>query len=307
MLYLDATNSTTVAQALLSALSGVLSEPEALSRVLLLVTDSAAYMHKMSAGLASLLPNMIHVTCLAHGVHRIAESVRLNFHQVDNLVSHVKKVFVKASSRRTTFHDMHPDLKLPPEPVLTRWGSWLEAVQYYAVNFNQVKAVIDLFDPHDAAAIEEAQRVFADPQVKLDVAYIHANYSSLATTIEQLEGRAVRGPEQWKLFAEVHKLTADSSILTKKWLAVLERNKGLQKLLPILRAISSDVPDLNIKQDGSYISTSSPDSLAAFRYAPLTSVDCERVFSRYKSVLRSNRQFFTKENLRRYFVVHCNL
>ena len=48
------------------------------------------------------------------------------------------------------------------------------------------------------------------------------------------------------------------------------------------------------------------DEIKAFKYAPLTSVDVERSFSMYKNVLKSNRQSFTFENLRKIFVIHCN-
>lgn len=34
---------------------------------------------------------------------------------------------------------MYPDLNLSPEPIITRWGTWLEAVQYYCDHFDKIK------------------------------------------------------------------------------------------------------------------------------------------------------------------------
>jgi len=41
-------------------------------------------------------------------------------------------------------------------------------------------------------------------------------------------------------------------------------------------------------------------------YAPITSCDVQRSFSKYKSILRSNRRLFVFENLKLYIVVACS-
>lgn len=38
-------------------------------------------------------PKMIHRTCLAHGFHRIGETIRAKFSSVDKLIVEVKKYF----------------------------------------------------------------------------------------------------------------------------------------------------------------------------------------------------------------------
>jgi hypothetical protein len=51
-----------------------------------------------------------------------------------------------------------------------------------------------------------------------------------------------------------------------------------------------------------------PTDIGVFKYAPVTSVDVERSFSRYKStsILRSNRRSFLFENLKKLVVCNCN-
>ncbi|KRX31246.1 hypothetical protein T09_6379 [Trichinella sp. T9] len=53
-----------------------------------------------------------------HGLHRIAEHIRCLFPDVDRLISNVKKLFLKASSRVQLFKAMAPEIPLPPQPYL---------------------------------------------------------------------------------------------------------------------------------------------------------------------------------------------
>ena len=88
---LECTNSTTIAQFIASSLSLLWPESIKYNNILLLVTDAAAYMKKTAASLQILYPNMLHLTCLAHGLHRVAEEVRTHFQDVDKLISNGKK------------------------------------------------------------------------------------------------------------------------------------------------------------------------------------------------------------------------
>lgn len=87
--------------------------------VLLFLTDGAPYMVKAAKSIRSFYPKLVHVTCLAHGLHRVAEKVRSNFPLVDALIANTKKVFIKAPLRRESFRALAPDIPLPPEPILT--------------------------------------------------------------------------------------------------------------------------------------------------------------------------------------------
>lgn len=76
--------------------------------------------------------NLPHNTCLAHGVNRVAEEIRQQFPLVNNLISNVKKVFLKAPLRVQVYKEQLPNTPLPPQPVLSRWGTWLDAALFYA-------------------------------------------------------------------------------------------------------------------------------------------------------------------------------
>ena len=52
-------------------------------------------MMKAGTVLKNIYTKMIHVTCCAHGLHRIAEEIRGQFGTVNELISNMKKIFRK--------------------------------------------------------------------------------------------------------------------------------------------------------------------------------------------------------------------
>lgn len=77
-------------------------------------------MIKAGTAIKALYSKMVHVTCLAHAMHRIAEDIRGKFPGADKLISRVKQVFLKAPSHTMLFRTEAPGIPLPPEPILTR-------------------------------------------------------------------------------------------------------------------------------------------------------------------------------------------
>jgi hypothetical protein len=64
--------------------------------VLLFLTDAVPYMLKSAVAINVFYPKMIHLTCLARGLHRIGETIRAKFSKVDKLIAEVKNIFLKA-------------------------------------------------------------------------------------------------------------------------------------------------------------------------------------------------------------------
>lgn len=56
-------------------------------------SDAAPYMNKAGEVLKSLYLKMIHVTCVVHGLHRVAEELRSQFHGVNKVILSVKIFF----------------------------------------------------------------------------------------------------------------------------------------------------------------------------------------------------------------------
>lgn len=272
--------------------------------VLLFLTDAAPYMVKAANSLKALYSKMVHVTCLAHACHRVAEEIRGNFPDVDKLIGNVKKVFLKSPSRVNIFQSEAHGIPLPPAPILTRWGTWLDACNYYCEHFEIVKKVIDSFDSDSAASIKISQDLLSHSEIQGKLAYIRSNFGFLPRIITSLEQRGCPMSTQIEL---VKSVVSDLSrvkgevgkLAFAKMENVLNKNSGYDTMCKI-----SDV--LSGKKYSFVEEELEAGDICCFKYAPVSSVDVERTFSMYKSLLVDNRRSFKFENLQKVFVSYCN-
>ncbi|KAJ8950720.1 hypothetical protein NQ318_012801 [Aromia moschata] len=135
------------------------------------VTDGATTMRAVGRSLQEHGRDLIHVTCKAT---QVLKKVFLN----------LRNDFVHLRSVRL-HHSRYPE---PTQPILTRWGTWLEAAFDYAKYFEQIKAVILEFNPNEAAAIKEIQTKFQDISVETDSKTIfkYYRYKQLHDAIEKI-------------------------------------------------------------------------------------------------------------------------
>uniref|UniRef100_T1H901 DUF659 domain-containing protein n=1 Tax=Rhodnius prolixus TaxID=13249 RepID=T1H901_RHOPR len=277
--------------------SGVLNE-----KVLLFLSDAAPNMVKAGQSIQVFYPKIIHVTCIAHALHRVAETVRSLFSDVDSLISSVKKVFLKAPSRIKMLKDLYPDLCLPPEPILTRWGTWLEAAQYYYENYNKIKNVLSHLGD-EAVAINTAKSLFEKPNLRNDLAFISDNCVFLGQAITQLESQNVRLTENVsnvkKVIEKVEGIPGSKGdLIRSKLVEVLSKNKGWETICQISDIISGT------EVTSEHRVPFTTNEITSFSKAPTTSVDVERSFSRYKSILRPDRRHFTFQHLKFHVVAN---
>lgn len=65
-------------------------------------------------------PKLKHVTCLAHGLHRVAETVRKCFPDANSIIANTKSAFSKSQLRVQLFNQMCPQVPLLSAPIITR-------------------------------------------------------------------------------------------------------------------------------------------------------------------------------------------
>ena len=90
------------------------------SRANVFLSDGAACMVKCGHDLNIFYPDMVHIRCVAHGLHLICEKVQEKFPDVNLLIAAMKMIFVKSPNRCAAYKDNCPELSLPPKPILTR-------------------------------------------------------------------------------------------------------------------------------------------------------------------------------------------
>lgn len=56
-------------------------------------------MKEAVTAIEALYSKVIHITRIAHGLHRVTENIRSHFPKIDKLVANVKQVFLKVPSR----------------------------------------------------------------------------------------------------------------------------------------------------------------------------------------------------------------
>jgi hypothetical protein len=100
---------------------------------------------------------MIHLTCLALALHRVAEEVRGSYPEVDQLIANGKKIFIKSPLRVQKFKEETPTLPIPPLPIVTRWGTWLDAANYYCINYSEIEKIFNTFGTKDSSSIKSVQ------------------------------------------------------------------------------------------------------------------------------------------------------
>ncbi|XP_050530617.1 uncharacterized protein LOC126899610 [Daktulosphaira vitifoliae] len=305
--HLQKTNSTTIAHLFDRTMNLIWPQGVEHNNVLLLVSDAAPYMVKAGSAIQIFFPKMLHVTCLAHALHRVAEQIRSDFPLVDKLISSVKKVFLKCPARIQIFKDEAPELSLPPQPVITRWGTWLTAAIYYCDSYETIKKIIDKFDPNDALSIKTAQEVMSERRVEANLAFIKSNFSFLFSALTSLEEKgktlsksvAIINTVSEKL--EVAASASQGKTIYTKFQNVLEKNSGYKVLSKISKILDGETESLEGLPE--VIET---NDIVNFKHAPINSVDVERSFSTYKNILSDRRRSFKFENISKIIVIQCN-
>jgi hypothetical protein len=74
-------------------------------------------------------PKMLHITCMAHGLHRVCEYTTTQLRNIDNLIGNVKNIYNKSPHRVIQFKLMALQSSLSPKPIITWWATGLK--QFY--------------------------------------------------------------------------------------------------------------------------------------------------------------------------------
>jgi hypothetical protein len=305
---LEKTNFSTISKVFDKSMSKLWPNGIQHDHVLLFLSDAALYMKEAGKSLKVFYSKMIHVTCAAHGLHRIAEQVRDHFSTVDEVIANCKKVFKKAPTRVEIFKIEAPGICLPPDPIITRWGSWINAAIYYCEHLNTVRRVIEKLDEFDAVSIKKTKKYIVKPGLESNLTYIKSNFTILVEGINKLQTKGLSLITVLKIIEDIEEsfksLRGEAGTIVKnKFKTVFENNNGLSTLKRISKILSGE--EENSELDGDLEELTS-DDIVFFKYAPITSVDVERSFSTYKSLLTDNRRNFKLENLAKHLIIQCN-
>lgn len=296
---LEKTNFETVSRFVNDSLLNFFGQNGYQDKVLLFVTDAAPYMLKTGNALKVFYPNMVHTTCVAHGLNRVAEKIREVFQNVNKLISCGKKIFLKAPQRVALYRNVM-NCPLPPEAVLTRWGTWIDAALFYSENLDRYAELIERLE-EDALAITKLKSIVKNNSVKSELAFIRSHFSPIPVAIKRLEAKNLSLDEQINIVQSIEetlkKVNNDKGkLIYEKFQTVFEKNLGFKILQTFNDVLNGKRSDVDV----------APNILSSYKKCPITSIDVERAFSLLKHILDDRRYNLTEKNLEMYMVVNFN-
>ena len=162
---------------------------------LLFLTDAARYMSLAGKTLKELYPSLMQVTWVAHLLHNCTVRVRAHFKNIDEVIATIKAATIKNKDRKKDFHDA--GLPSPPDPVITRWTTWLRAALYYSENFPAVRIIVNNWTSA-GLIVSRAKDAINEEDLVPDLVKIN-QYRTLAANVEFLEGSACTIAEAYGL------------------------------------------------------------------------------------------------------------
>lgn len=110
----------------------------------------------------------------------LAEEVQALFPNVNNLQSSAKAVVKKAPQE---FDFIKRRFRTwPSEPVLTRWGTWLDTEAFYAKKFEKLSTVVKKL-PVDSEKITLAKKILEITGIGSLIAYIDQHFVRICKRI----------------------------------------------------------------------------------------------------------------------------
>jgi hypothetical protein len=117
-------------------------------------------------------------------LHRVAEEVRGSNPEVNTLIAN-GKIFIKSPVRVQKFKEAAPTVPLPPQSIVTCWGTWLDSANYYCTNYSE-NNIFSKFDRKDSSSIKSIQLLFSVTMSR-NLLYIKANFCGISKSITRLE------------------------------------------------------------------------------------------------------------------------
>lgn len=246
----------------------------------LLVSDAARYMVCAAQTLKQLYPTLFHVTCVAHLLHNCAMKIRGFYKEVDFLIAQVKASTVKSKQRRSLF----AEIGYPPQTIVTRWASWLQAAFYYAEHLPAVRRIVEGYDD-DGILVQRAKESVEDSCLPRDLLTLKRNYTCIADLVKRIESSRFTCEEAARKLAELdfgNDPCGISDYIGKR----LENND----LLSIVNMTNDEV---------------SPATYNLLQKCQPTTAAVERSFSMLNKLLAKDRNF-SPSNVKKYLIKYLN-
>ena len=142
---------------------------------------------------------------------------------------------MKAPPRIQALKSLEPELPLSPQPINTRWRTWIKSVKYYAMNFGKILRVFDALDGEEATAIKISKDFLHDSTIVADIPFIASNYGFLEESIDKLESYGQPLHANIKIVTDIMNIItsvndAAANPIKEKHSTVIDKNDGFKTL-----------------------------------------------------------------------------
>lgn len=272
---IETANAETIVPIILFNVNRVFASASQTTNFKLLLSDRAAYCLKVGRILKTSYPDLKHVTCICHGLHNFAETLRNRSPAVDKFVSEMKRILHKNNKLKKEFKKQ-TNLKLPKFPVLTRWGTWLAFVKWLYSNLVDMECFFDNERSKCLKAIYNTEE-FDKEIIKLE------HYFEIPDVIKSLEASNLSIYDQIQAIQKVKKCIKEPE-LQKRFDEIFITN-----------------PDFGFFEK--FVGAKSREKY--FTFAPLNTCWVERSFSKLKLILSDQRNL-SIETLRSLLTIDFN-
>ena len=204
-----------------------------------------------------------------------------HFKSIDEIIATIKAATIKNKDRKKGFHDT--GLPSPPDPVITRWATWLRAVLYYSENLPAVRIIVNNWTSA-GHLVNRAKDAINVEDLVPDLVKIN-QYRTPAANVQFLVRSACTTIEAYGLLKNMQ--FDDDPCVIKNYIKKRLSNSDLKTIM--------NCTNLTID----------PTSYALLQKAQPTSAAVERSFSMLSKLLKKDRNFDVK-NIKKYMMLYYN-
>lgn len=163
--------------------------------------------------------------------------------------------------------------------------------------------LINTFDSNDAICIKKAKNHLKNPQLKGQLAYLLSNFQFVTEIQILIQAKNLMLSNAIALIEDFEsKLNSVQGYFGEevkvKFENLIGKNNGFKELKNINSILNGQQLQLN--------ANFTPEQLSCFKFAPITSCDVERSFSKYKYLYNQRKHCYEFDNFAKTLIISCN-
>ncbi len=279
-----------VFQQTLSKLYGEFWIEKSKTKLKLFVTDGGSQMVCAGKQLKKSYPDMLYLICFCHNLNNLCESIMSLFPNTLNFITALNNVLYSSTERMRTFMRMFNVTTRPVKYVPTRWGTGLDAVQYWHYNFifafNYLNTLPE--KSSDSDYLNLARNLVKNELTKNELEFLHENYCFISKIIHKLEQRnqsmetSINLIESIKNGLNKQSNNEKGKIIIERFDEIFNKNPGFKTLMD------------------------SKPNFGSLQFAPPGSYEAERANKMFKSSYTNDRIGMKIENVKIWSYIRFN-